>query len=189
MAKTGYHHGDLRATLLAATAEQIATDGVDALSLRSLARVAGVSHAAPAHHFGDRAGLFTALAVEGFELLADELANAAPDFREVAVAYIRFALRHPGHFDVMFRRGLLHSDDPALTAARIRAAEALSSGIAALQPDHTRERQQASQLAAWSLVHGFAALWREGALDNSSLVSTEDPEILARRMVDTVEFG
>lgn len=189
MAKTGYHHGDLRATLLAATAEHIAAQGVDALSLRGLARVAGVSHAAPAHHFGDRAGLLTALAVEGFELLADELANAATDFRDVAVAYVRFALRNPGHFDVMFRRDLLHADDPALAAARTRAAGSLSSGIAALRPGNTHDRQQASQLAAWALVHGFATLWREGALDDSSLLSAEDPEILARRIVDTVEFG
>ncbi|MFI9509763.1 TetR/AcrR family transcriptional regulator [Nocardia sp. NPDC052566] len=188
MAKTGYHHGDLRATILAAAAEQIATDGVDAVSLRGLARHAGVSHAAPAHHFGDKSGLLTALAIEGFERLAAELAAAGPDFREVAVAYVRFALRSPGHFDVMFRRDLLHADDERLAAARTAAGAALRSGAAEEQPDQAPRRQHATQLAAWSLVHGFAALWREGALENSPLNEAGDPEALARGMIATVRF-
>ncbi|MEV0299437.1 TetR/AcrR family transcriptional regulator [Nocardia sp. NPDC050710] len=188
MAKSGYHHGDLRATILAAAAEQIATDGVDAISLRGLARRAGVSHAAPAHHFGDRAGLITALAIEGFDLLAAELERAGPDLREVAVAYIRFALNHPGHFDVMFRRDLLRADDSRLTEARTRSGAALRGGVAELQADRPRPHQRATQLAAWSLVHGFAALWREGALANSALVDSDDPETLARAMIATVQF-
>ncbi|MFI9409799.1 TetR/AcrR family transcriptional regulator [Nocardia gamkensis] len=188
MAKDGYHHGDLRAALLTAAAERIAADGVDALSLRNLARHAGVSHAAPAHHFGDRAGLLTALATEGFELLAEQLARAGEDFREVAVAYIRFAREHPGHFDVMFRHSLLHAEDAALRAARERSALPLRSGVADLQPGHRHDRQQATQLAAWSLVHGFASLWREGALHNSSLAADSDPEALARKMLSTIRF-
>ncbi|WP_194834538.1 TetR/AcrR family transcriptional regulator [Nocardia sp. XZ_19_369] len=187
MAKSGYHHGDLRATILAAAADQIASDGVDAVSLRELARRAGVSHAAPAHHFGDRAGVLTALAIEGFELLAAELTQAGADFREVAVAYIRFAREHPGHFDVMFRHSLLRADDPRLAEARTKSAAALRSGVSAIHPGNV-EQQQATQLAAWSLVHGFAALWREGALDNSSLADEADPELLARRMLATVHF-
>ncbi|MFG1791013.1 TetR/AcrR family transcriptional regulator [Nocardia sp. NPDC049149] len=187
MAKSGYHHGDLRATILAAAADQIATDGVDSVSLRELARRAGVSHAAPAHHFGDRAGVLTALAVEGYELLAAALTAAGPDFREVAVAYIQFAREHPGHFDVMFRHTLLRADDPRLHAARLASAAALRSGVTAIRPGDLAQ-QQATQLAAWSLVHGFAALWREGALDNSSLAAGADPETLARRMLATVRF-
>ncbi|WP_067461980.1 TetR/AcrR family transcriptional regulator [Nocardia amamiensis] len=188
MAKDSYHHGDLRAALLAAAAERIAADGVDALSLRNLARHAGVSHAAPAHHFGDRAGLLTALATEGFELLAERLEQAAEDLREVAVAYIRFALEYPGHFDVMYRHSLLHADDPKLQAARERSGTALRSGVSAIQPEHSRKHQQAMQLAAWSLVHGFASLWREGALHNSALVTDPDPEVLARTMLSTIRF-
>ncbi|WP_405139012.1 TetR-like C-terminal domain-containing protein [Nocardia sp. NBC_01388] len=188
MAKTGYHHGDLRATILAAAAAQIATDGVDAVSLRGLARRAEVSHAAPAHHFGDRAGLLTALAIEGFELLTVEMNAAGEDFHAAAIAYIRFALRHPGHFDVMFRRDLLRGDDPQLAQARNRSGAALRSGVAAEQPDHSEHRQLATRLAAWSLVHGFAVLWREGALENSPLAVDQDPEALARTMVATVRF-
>ncbi|WP_280365266.1 TetR/AcrR family transcriptional regulator [Nocardia wallacei] len=185
MTKTSYHHGDLRATLLQAAAEQIATEGVDAVSLRALAQRAGVSHAAPAHHFGNKQGLLTALAVEGFELLADELRSAAGDFREVAVAYIRFARRHPGHFDVMFRRDLLRGDDERLDAARNHSGAELRSGVREL--DVAPEGQPAAQLAAWSLVHGFASLWREGALEGSQL-GGDDFEDLARRMVAAIEF-
>ncbi|WP_280259032.1 TetR/AcrR family transcriptional regulator [Nocardia abscessus] len=188
MAKDSYHHGDLRAALLTAAAERIAADGVDALSLRNLARHAGVSHAAPAHHFGDRAGLLTALATEGFDLLAEQLARAGADFREVAVAYIRFAREHPGHFDVMFRHNLLHAQDATLRAARDRSAAALRSGVSDIEPGRSRDRQQATQLAAWSLVHGFASLWREGALHNSSLADDPDPEALARKMLSTIRF-
>ncbi|WP_067533873.1 TetR/AcrR family transcriptional regulator [Nocardia crassostreae] len=187
MAKTGYHHGDLQATILAAAADQIATEGVDSLSLRGLARRAEVSHAAPAHHFGDRAGLLTALAIDGFTLLATQFKAAAGDFREVAVAYITFALRHPGHFEVMFRRELLHADNPELAAARNRSAAALRTGVTALRPEDTPRHQRDAQLAAWSLVHGFASLWHEGALVDSSLAD-DAPESLARRMVATIDF-
>ncbi|WP_040720871.1 TetR/AcrR family transcriptional regulator [Nocardia veterana] len=185
MSKSGYHHGDLRATLLASAAEQIAAEGVDAISLRALAQRAGVSHAAPAHHFGNRQGLLTALAIRGFELLAEELRGARADFREMAVAYIRFARRHPGHFDVMFRHDLLRSDDPELRAARTASGEELRSGVAELGVPE--EARQATELAAWSLVHGFASLWREGALTDSDLGGA-DPEQLARQMVGTVDF-
>src|SRR5699024_12294099 len=79
--------------------------GVDALSMRDLARQAGVSHGAPAHHFGDRRGLLTALATDGFQRLATilEPSVTAEHFDQTAVAYVRFAATHPGHFDVMFR--------------------------------------------------------------------------------------
>ncbi|WP_063061152.1 TetR/AcrR family transcriptional regulator [Nocardia sienata] len=187
MAKTGYHHGDLRAAMLAAAAEQIAADGIDAVSLRALARRAGVSHAAPAHHFGDRAGLLTALAAEGFGLLAAEL-EATSDARAAAVAYIRFALRYPGHFDVMFRRRLLRTEDAELVAARARSSAALRSSVVDGRTGAPSVDQQAVQLAAWSLVHGFASLWREGALETSPLASSTDPETAAQRMLDTVRF-
>ncbi|WP_306363648.1 TetR/AcrR family transcriptional regulator [Nocardia sp. CC227C] len=185
MTKRAYHHGDLRAALLRAAAEQIAQDGVDAVSLRALAQRAGVSHAAPAHHFGNKQGLLTELAVEGFELLAAELAGAAGDFRAVALAYIGFARRWPGHFDVMFRRDLLCVDDARLIAARSRSGAELRSGIAELGLEP--EGRRAGRLAAWSLVHGFAHLWREGALVGSEL-DGDDPEALALAMVSAVRF-
>ncbi len=76
MSRPTYHHGDLRAVILAEAARLVAERGADRGSLRELARDAGVSHAAPAHHFTDRRGLFTALATQGFQLLAQALIDA-----------------------------------------------------------------------------------------------------------------
>lgn len=180
-----YHHGDLKTTLLEAAADQIATEGIDSISLRALAQRAGVSHAAPAHHFGNRQGLFAELAIEGYGLLAQELHSAAGDFGEMAVAYIRFARRYPGHFDIMFRRDLLDTDDERLIAANEVSGRELRTGVDEL--DGPVADQKAAQLAAWSLVHGFAALWRAGTLIDSEL-GGEDPEELARRMVAAVEL-
>ena len=87
-----YHHGDLRRAVLDAAVAAIAESGPAALSLRDLARRAEVSHAAPAHHFGDKAGVLTALAAEGYALLGDALLEThdrTGDFLEVGVAYVR----------------------------------------------------------------------------------------------------
>lgn len=153
-----YHHGDLRRTALAAAADAITQGGgLAALSLRDVARRAGVSHAAFKNHFGSKPGLLTALAAEGFDKLTDALHAAGDDLLEAGVAYVRFAVRHPAHFEVMFRPALLHTDDPDLMAARERADHALTAALASSATETT-------ELAAWSVVHGFANLWISGAL-------------------------
>ena len=165
-----YHHGNLPRTIISAALDVIAESGPSALSLRDLARRAGVSHAAPAHHFGDRAGLLTAVAVQGFGLLADALSEAqrrTGDFLEVGVAYVGFAVGHPAHFAVMFRPELYRADDPELIAAKARAGESLYRGAAPFSasesgPDSPDSLEAA--VAAWSLVHGFATLWLSGNL-------------------------
>src|SRR5262249_26611005 len=129
MSDRPYHHGALRRAVLDAALEVLATDGVEALRLRDLARRIGVSHAAPAHHFGDRAGLRTAIAAEGFELLAEELEAVGPeDLLELGVAYVRFGTQRRAHFEVMFRPDLYRTDDPDLLRARERAGAALRAG-------------------------------------------------------------
>jgi AcrR family transcriptional regulator len=152
-----YHHGDLRRALLDTALEAIAEHGPVAISLRELARRAGVSHAAPTHHFRDKTGLLTALAAEGWGLLADAL-EAVPgrDFAELGVAYVVFATEHPAHFAVMRAPGLVRGDDPALVAAEGRAGAALQA-----EPDG-RPRDRTTALAGWSLVHGLSALLLEG---------------------------
>ena len=130
-----YHHGDLRRALLDAAVASLAETGAAGLNLRALARRAGVSHAAPAHHFGDKTGLLTAVATEGYELLAAALAGAwarTGDFREVGVAYVRFAVEHPGHFEVMFSPEVLDGDDPALRAASEASGRLLYGPMAGL---------------------------------------------------------
>ncbi|MGW6838600.1 TetR/AcrR family transcriptional regulator [Streptomyces sp. NPDC054949] len=162
-----YHHGDLRRAVISAALQVIRDDGVAAISLRDLARRAQVSHAAPAHHFRDKAGLLTAIATEGFDLLADSLTSVPTDtarkLREMGARYVEFAVGHPAHFEVMFRPQLLHGEDPELAAAKERASRALRSGIEEL-PAEKRPDAGRAGLAAWSLAHGFAALQLSGSL-------------------------
>jgi AcrR family transcriptional regulator len=158
-----YHHGDLRRAILTAATEAITEHGSAALSLRDVARRAGVSHAAPVHHFGDKAGMLTALAAEGYELLAAALSAAPDDFVEAGVAYVRFAVTHRAHFEVMFRQDTYHADDPSVATARARASELLVRGVHATT-SATGEKAELTEVAAWSLVHGFATLWLTGAL-------------------------
>lgn len=160
-----YHHGDLRRALLVAAVDEIARVGVAELSLRALARATSVSHAAPTHHFGDKRGLLTALAVQGHTWLTGEL-EVADGFLEVGVAYVNFAVAHPVHFDVMFRPDLLHRDDPELVLARTASRAVLQSGVASTSPgaDGSAQSLDSAALAAWSLAHGLATLRLTGNL-------------------------
>jgi AcrR family transcriptional regulator len=175
-----YHHGDLRQAVLTAALAVLGESGPAQLSLRDLARRAGVSHAAPAHHFGDKAGLLTAVAAQGYHLLADTLTAAqqsSADFLEVGVAYVRFAVDHRAHFEVMFRPDLYHPDDPEVAAARQRAADALYGGVGSVAATGRGPDIPLAGVAAWSLVHGFATLWLNHALPPTL---GDDPETAAR---------
>lgn len=170
--KAGYHHGDLRRAVLDAAVEAIGRVGVDGWSMRELAREAGVSHAAPAHHFGDKAGVLTAVAAEGFRLLADALEASEEDFLESGLAYVSFAVDHPAHFQVMFQPALYRADDEAVQEAEQRAGAILAERAGGLAggDEHTA-------LAGWSIAHGFASLWLSGAL---RFPSRTDPVEAAR---------
>ena len=175
-----YHHGHLRQAILAAAVDALTESGPARLSLRELARRAGVSHAAPAHHFGDKAGLLTAVAAQGYTLLADALTAAQQqtgDFLDVGVAYVRFAIEHRAHFDVMFRPDLYHPDDPQVATARQRAADALYGGVGSVVATGRGPDIPLAGVAAWSLVHGFATLWLNHALPTGL---GDDPEAAAR---------
>jgi AcrR family transcriptional regulator len=175
-----YHHGDLRQAVLAAAIAVLGESGPTQLSLRDLARRAGVSHAAPAHHFGDKAGLLTAVAAQGYQLLADTLTAArqrSADFLEVGVAYVRFAVDHRAHFEVMFRPDLYRPDDPEVATARQRAADALYGGVRSVAATGRGPDIPLAGVAAWSLVHGFATLWLNHALPPTL---GDDPETAAR---------
>ena len=175
-----YHHGDLPRVLLEAAVEAIAEVGPAALSLRDLARRAGVSHAAPAHHFGDKAGLLTAVATDGFRRLAASLGEtyrATGSFLEVGVAYVRFAVTHRAHFEVMFRPELYRTDDPALVQARDAARSMLyppAADLAGADGDRL-----GAAVAAWSLVHGLATLWLN---QNLPPQLGDDPEQIVREV-------
>jgi AcrR family transcriptional regulator len=173
MCGMAYHHGDLRQALVAAAVEAIAEKGPAALSLRDLARRVGVSHAAPVHHFGDKAGLLAAVAVDGFRLLDEALRAAGPGLLDLGVAYVAFAVEHRAYFEVMFRPDLYRADDPAVVAARAKTGDSLSAGLAGREPSAgvaSREPsagvagREPDRLAAWSIVHGLATLWLSGSL-------------------------
>lgn len=169
-----YHHGALRQELLAAAEAVIAERGLDGFSLRETARRAGVSPAAPAHHFGDARGLLTALATDAFRRFGDALEKAGAAvpgagrterLRAQGIAYVDFALAQPALFDLMWRKPLLDGDDPAFRAAGERAfdlLDRLARGESAKGAEND-DAALAPSIAAWSIVHGFARLALDGA--------------------------
>jgi AcrR family transcriptional regulator len=178
-----YHHGDLPRALIDAAVQAIAEVGPAAVSMRDLARRAGVSHAAPAHHFGDKAGLLTAVAADGFRRLAATLREthqATGSFLEVGVAYVRFAVTHRAHFEVMFRPELYRTDDPELVQARDAARALLYPPAAeAANSPNGRDDGVRAAVAAWSLVHGLATLWLNHNLPPQL---GDDPEQITREV-------
>ncbi|MBX3498179.1 MAG: WHG domain-containing protein [Alphaproteobacteria bacterium] len=180
-----YHHGDLRAALLREAGRVLATSGPEALSLRELARALGVSHNAPYKHFENRDALLAALAAEGFrELTADgqEAAGNAPPgemMRSRALAYIRFALRRPAVFKLMFSRDVSSRTHAELSEAARNGffvlRQALSGGASDRLANDTA-------LAAWAFVHGIAHLLIDRQIPES-LSAGRAPEELAREMM------
>ena len=166
--------GDLRRALMDAAIATLGDVGADHLSLREVARRIGVSHAAPAHHFGDKAGLLTAIATEGFELFSAHLSAAGSEHDSTPVddlamlgrAYVHFAETFPAHFDVMFRPSLICVDDPAFASAGDVAFEALRQHVASCQESGWRADADNGALtaAAWALAHGIAVLRTQGSL-------------------------
>lgn len=166
-----YHHGDLRASLVAAASEIIEEVGPDSFSLRAAARRAGVSPAAPAHHFRDTRGLLTAIATIGFLELGDALEAAiGPDRQSTIVAqshaYLRFALARPGLFRLMWRKAALDLHDPDHIAAATRAfaiSDRVVRGNEATVAPPGVPAFLAPTIACWSMIHGFVVLVIDGA--------------------------
>ena len=173
--RRGYHHGALRSALLESAEQVIAERGVDGFSLREVARRAGVSPAAPAHHFRDTRGLLTALAAEAMRQFGDalEVADRAKTrearIRGQGIAYVRFALANRAGFDLMWRYTLIDRDDPDYVAASRRAFALLEGAVRGGEPPARgpTDPANATSVAAWSIVHGFASLWITGALPAS----------------------
>jgi AcrR family transcriptional regulator len=169
-----YHHGDLRRALLRSAERIIKKRGLAFVSLREVARDARVSHSAPAHHFGNKAGLLTAFAADGFARMADvceaEAAKApqtGPDLLEAAGrGYVRFAIDNPEHFGVMFREELLDTSSAEFVAAADRAYEVLSVALRkCVAEGYLRGADlEAVGASAWSIAHGLATLWIGGRL-------------------------
>lgn len=167
-----YHHGDLRRAVLDRAIAVIRDSGPEAFSLRSLAADIGVSHTAPRHHFGDRRGVLTAIAAEGFSHLAESLGAVRRNggsFLDQGVAYVTFAESHPAHFRVMFAPTLLDDTDDELDAARSATFAELRAGVDSMSDGPDQQDAAAAVIAAWALVHGIATLGATGNLDASDL--------------------
>lgn len=194
--KTGYHHGDLRAALLAAGENTLAQTGAAGFSLREVARRSGVSHAAPAHHFKNANGLLTALAIEGFHrfLAAMRRRQAAvgddPIDRILAsgLGYVDFARANPALFRLMLGDERITHDDPELAAAADAAFLHLAEDVGRFMggSPFADPAVMARTLAVWSLVHGFVELKNAGymkALQNLPEVAQEAYLIELLRLV------
>jgi AcrR family transcriptional regulator len=167
-----YHHGDLRRALLDAALDMVRTDGAAQLSLREVARRAGVSHAAPYRHFADKEALLAAVAEEGFRGLHDAMAKAAAAspgpveaLQATGRAYVAFALDRPAHFKVMFASDRARPY-PELDAAAACAFGVLVSTLQRGVDAGALVQRPAAELAipAWSIVHGVAHLLLDGHL-------------------------
>ena len=179
-----YHHGKLRSSLLDAADAVLAERGVRGLTLREVARAAGVSHGAPYHHFASLNELLAAVAERGFEVLGEAMAAAVAvaDTRErllrVAQSYVDCARAQPERFRLMFGPLLAAKDQhPALKAA---AQRAFGFVLAAAQA-HDRKNGASLALAGWSLAHGLSHLLIDGAFDGLPMKS-QDPDKLARQL-------
>jgi AcrR family transcriptional regulator len=165
-----YHHGRLREAVIEAAVAEIESVGPASLSMREIARRAGVSHAAPSHHFGDKAGIFTAIATEGYRRLGQATREATRGQDALllgGLAYIQFAATNRGYFEVMFRPDLYRADDSELTAARDAAFEVLFRAVEDALETTDPAEILATTIAAWSQAHGFAVLWINGNLPDA----------------------
>lgn len=181
--RDSYHHGDLKRALTSAALSLVAEKGPKGFTLTEAARRAGVSAAAPYRHFADKAELLAAVAEQGFRDLHAELAKAgerASDPRERVIelgrAYVRWAVAHPDHYQVMFGAESLKAEQPGLAVAGQQAFDDLLGAIAKCQEAGIVEKQDPRKVAAplWSLVHGIASLTIGGQLRGVGITQVPD---------------
>jgi len=191
-----YHHGDLANALLGAVGEIVDESGASGVTLREAARRAGVSHSAPAHHFGDKDGLMEAFGIQGWEMLAEALRASSletegePHRIQLAAlgrAYLEFAMQHPSHYEVMMRM-MDDCEDP--TAPIHQAAESaflpLADFVGRTVQDGIVSEHRARYFATilWGMVHGIAHLWESDRLPH--FYDDHTPEQFVDGVLETV---
>ncbi len=199
--RTTYHHGDLRVALIQAADDIIAEGGIETFSLRAAAKRAGVSPAAPAHHFGSAKGLLTEVALRAFERVGLDIEEAGhsedvvADVRAVSRAFVAFAVRHPGHFRLMFRGDLVNRTDPRYAELAIKPGMRLGLAIAAYGGncalDLNRFEDAADVFCGLSTLHGLAHLVIEEktppffqSMSSGDFLEKELPRVLERLYPD-----
>ncbi|WP_213769139.1 TetR/AcrR family transcriptional regulator [Caballeronia sp. dw_19] len=200
-----YHHGSLPKALLQAAETVLKRGGLRGLTLRAIAREAGVSHTAPQHHFGDTAGVLSELAAAGHRRLANEMEEQArsaapgkPRRKATAHGYIDFAIGHPDLFRLMSRNELLDSERPSLVEARQISARALAGVFdAATKPQQEAgpfagigTAQAIAITAAWAYVHGLATVLVDHRLDSVARAAPDfgDARALVEAAIDSMKM-
>ncbi|MCZ8238067.1 MAG: TetR/AcrR family transcriptional regulator [Leptospiraceae bacterium] len=181
--KRSYHHGDLENSLIKSSLFLLKDKKATDLSLREIAKSAGVSHTAVYRHFKDKESLFNKIAAIGFDRLAVYQANAAThgedskdSFRRAGLAYIKFSLRFPGWYQLMFQRRYIQPD-AILKRAMIRSYSVLVQ----LSKDYIKDKNLSVDpkeyaMYAWSIVHGYSSL----------AIDSDFPQANAKSMQSTV---
>lgn len=186
LAEHGYHHGDLAAACVEAGVRLVETGGPDALTIRGVARLTGVSHTAPLHHFPDRPALVAAVAERGFDLMLERLAaEIGPDagprerLRAYGIAYVLHAADHPGLFSLMFGP----TPHPAGEAAYLLLIQLCAEAQSAAELPGDDPFRLA--LLLWSTVHGLAGLFVAGHIAAGDISGQpSDPRVAATRTLD-----
>lgn len=196
--KDAYQHGDLREALVDAGAKLLAEGGVENLSLRGAAQLAGVSHAAPYRHYRDKDALLAAIATRGFRALTGSMREALAKSKAkhagervaaLGVGYVAFATANPAYLQLIFG-GVLNKNDPppelqqAGAEAYLTLRDVVAAGIESGELRQTETDEMA--LACWSLVHGFAMLSMNGALGPNA---ERDEQDLTIRLVNLLQIG
>ncbi len=196
--RSSYHHGDLRRALIEAAAGLVEESGPAGFSLREVARRAGVSHAAPAHHFGSTKGLLTAVASEGFELLTAAMRQArhgvedpADQLRAVGRAYVSVSLGNAGHAAVMFRSDIVDHDDEFFAACGLDSYGQLQQTIEAIRDTYNPDLDvELVCKLVWSTAQGIVTLHSDfGPLDERRDVRTLELTQLLDGLVDLLLDG
>ncbi len=182
-----YHHGDLRTSILQAAGEILEKEGLDAVTLREVARRAGVSHNAPSRHFPDREALLAALAGAGFRTLSEAQRTAleAGGARGLGEAYVRFALGHPQRFRLMFGGRVSISSHPALKEAAMITFDSVVKAMATRVPG---PGARDAAVAAWSLVHGLALLLLDDRIAPAARAGRGDEDFV-RQVLGMIRFA
>ena len=189
-----YHHGDLRAALLEHAGRILRTEGLEALTLRAVARAAGVSQTAPYRHFADRRALMGAIAADGFRELSRAMGEAMAQgagregFKGIAFAYVRFARANPALYRVMFGPEVANTADLPELATTSRASLAfVQAGLEQLQRAGLVNEGDAAIMAIdlWAALHGLVSL----ILDGQAETVTADIDALVESMAQLVMFG
>jgi AcrR family transcriptional regulator len=180
-----YHHGDLRAACIDAGIRLVEEGGPDAVTIRGVARLAGVSHQAPLHHFRDRDALIHEIAERGFEMLTARLDREVPAdtsptiaLRGYGLVYVLQAVEHPGLFQLMFAP----CDEPTGEAAYRRLVELCGAAQAARELRGDDPLRLAMLL--WGLVHGVAALYTSMGLESGLSGQPVEPRVAAEHALD-----